>query len=126
MGKGNSLGVKSNMWTEAKLVLEGLQMVLNLRPLTVCHASDSLILVHILMGTTDCPGNIWYSIQAINKIMTMIEIHMVHIYREGNSVTDSLADWSTSEWQRVPFIELKTFQQKLKGLYFWIVRVYHT
>lgn len=78
-------------------MLEGLQMESTLRPLSICHESDSLFLIQILGGTTKCLVSIWYLVEAIKKIMMLVELHVIHIYRDGNNVADSLADWSALE-----------------------------
>ncbi|XP_059069729.1 uncharacterized protein LOC131859736 [Cryptomeria japonica] len=87
---GNFLSASSNM-VEALALFWGLKLALNINSKRLIIEGDSKLIIEVTKGIF---GISWTISNILKDIWSMIvwleEFHIQHIYREGNSVADSL------------------------------------
>ena len=87
-------GECTNMEAEFKALLNGLDLVerYGLLSSKILIESDSLVLVQSVMGTFGCAWTCWKILCQIREKIGRMEFQLRHVFREANSVADSLAN----------------------------------
>lgn len=107
-------GYETSMVAETKVVLKGLQ--LSFSHCAYLHLElDSLVLVHILRGESNCPWHIYYYIEAIKSLLASIVCVVTNIYREGNKVADGLANEAVDMGGNCVFFISYELPKKIQG-----------
>ncbi|XP_075091485.1 uncharacterized protein LOC142171695 [Nicotiana tabacum] len=86
------LGVTTNVVAEAKAILQGLQYCLEqtLHPLIL--ETDSMVLKKCIEGEWDIPWSIMEEVQKIVEIKAHFNVIFQYVFKEGNTVADSVAN----------------------------------
>lgn len=89
------MGIFSSIYAEAMAILIGVKHAKRLGISSLWVKSDSLALIEALNGKTDFPWSIAYVIRSLRTILKDFQkLRISHIWREGNSCADIMANWS--------------------------------
>lgn len=83
-------GVKTRLWTEAKAVLDGLEIARGNSLNQLWIELDSQLLVDMLQGRCSVPWNLACILRKIISLL-LARYYISHIFREGNRGADLLA-----------------------------------
>lgn len=101
---------------EAKAIHEGLTHAKRLGFPRVWVESDSLSLISIIKDANDFPWSILYIVRDIKRLLSIFQdLRFTHIYREGNSTADTIANWSIKQETSSTFEDMRLLQRKAKG-----------
>nr|XP_016446919.1 PREDICTED: 14.7 kDa ribonuclease H-like protein [Nicotiana tabacum] len=110
------VGITTNVVAKAKAILEGLEYCVeqDLHPLIL--ETDSLVLKKVIEGEWDPPWCLGAEVQKIKEIRNRFSMIFQHVFREGNTMADFLANMVFSfavNLQFNNFYELPTAGRRL-------------
>lgn len=110
------LGIKSSVYAETKATWEGLKLAQQLGLASIWLESESELLVKILNGQIDPPWGISYIFDEVMNLIKGFNACLIsHIYREGNSPADGLANWGIVQKRTIKFHHISELPSNIKG-----------
>nr|XP_009761667.1 PREDICTED: uncharacterized protein LOC104213819 [Nicotiana sylvestris] len=95
--KGREISEGTNNESEAVVIVEALKMCKNLNYCRIWLQTDSMLLKNIIEESWKPP---WYITEHVEEILRLNEqstINVTHIFREGNTLADHLANYALDE-----------------------------
>lgn len=90
--QGEEIEEGSNLQAEAIAIREALAHCATEGVTKVCLQTDSLVLLKILTKVWEVPWNIAVIVDDIRGLSQEVQVHIQHVYREGNSLADCIAN----------------------------------
>ncbi|XP_060195226.1 uncharacterized protein LOC132624466 [Lycium barbarum] len=108
-------GQCSNNVAEANAIWKGVNICKDFGLPRVVVESDSLLIINILNGRLKPPWQIREIMSKIMRDTSHGEFVFIHIYREGNSTADMLANWGEDSKISSMFTEATSLPSKVRA-----------
>ncbi|KAL3534724.1 hypothetical protein ACH5RR_003185, partial [Cinchona calisaya] len=86
----------ANMEAESLALPEGICLCLDQDCIPALSETDSKILCNMIPGTATIPWTLHATISRAKHLMSLGSFHIVHVFREANTVVDALAKYASS------------------------------